>query len=127
MSIINKLIEIEDAPGLVDLTFMNPPADKRLQDAMNEIEKSTDSNESSSPEKPHSASDADEIKRDLEISNEITQGLLERVKQPVNLDEKFISYDAMPKSLQRLIDAYNDLIKAKKEFDDSVQCLKSEL
>lgn len=63
------------------------------------------------------------LKQDLSASKQIVQSMIDRARQPVNTHEKFVSYDAMPTPLQRVVKAYIDAAAANKELDDAVKAL----
>lgn len=67
--------------------------------------------------------DFEELKQDLSTSKQIVQAMMDRARQPVNTHEKFVSYDAMPSPLQRVVKAYIEAAAANKELDEAVKAL----
>jgi len=65
----------------------------------------------------------EELREDLSTSKQIVQALLDRARQPVNKHEKFVSYDAMPSPLKRVVKAYIDAAAANTELDAAVKAL----
>jgi hypothetical protein len=65
----------------------------------------------------------EELKQDLSTSKQIVQAMMDRARQPVNTHEKFVSYDAMPTPLQRVVKAYIDAAAANTELDAAVKAL----
>jgi hypothetical protein len=62
-----------------------------------------------------------ELKRDIEASKKVVQSLVDRLNEPVKPDEKYISFDAMPPPLKRVIEAYIALDAAQKELDKALK------
>lgn len=77
----------------------------------------------SSIKKIESKNEFNETKELIDVSKKVVESIYEQIRQPLNLKEQFISYDAMPTELQRFIKAYQGLIEAKKELTDALQCI----
>lgn len=68
----------------------------------------------------------DELRQDIDASKRVVQSMIERIKNPPNLQEKFISFDAMPASLQRVVNAYIAASDANRELDEAIKALAAE-
>lgn len=68
----------------------------------------------------------DELRQDIDASKRVIQSMVERIKNPPNMQEKFISYDAMPPSLQRVVNAYIAASDANRELDEAIKALAAE-
>lgn len=69
------------------------------------------------------ARDREELKNDLASSRQFLQAMVDRLRQPVNPDEKYVSYDAMPPPLQRIVKAYIDAEAANRELEEAIKAL----
>jgi hypothetical protein len=67
-----------------------------------------------------------EIREDLNVSKQVVQSLVELIRNPPNMKEKYISYDAMPAALQRVVKAYTDAAEANRELDEAIKALAAE-
>jgi hypothetical protein len=67
----------------------------------------------------------DEIREDISASRQVLQAMAERMRNPPDLAEKYVSFDAMPAPLQRVVKAYIDADAANKELDSAIAALKS--
>jgi hypothetical protein len=65
----------------------------------------------------------EELKNDLASSRQFLQAMVDRLRSPVNPDEKYVSYDAMPPPLQRIVKAYIDAEAANRELEDAIKAL----
>ena len=65
-----------------------------------------------------------EIKQDISTSKQIVESMLARMREPVNPDEKYISYDSMPAPLQRVVKAYIDVGAANNELAEAIKGLQ---
>lgn len=65
-----------------------------------------------------------EMKELISASKQVVQSMVKRAREPVNPDEKYVSYDAMPAPLQHVIKAYIDASEANKKLDEAVKALK---
>lgn len=68
----------------------------------------------------------EEVRQDLDAAHKFLQEMFERVENPPNPQEKYISFDAMPTPLQRVVKAYADAAAANKELAEAISALKSE-
>lgn len=68
----------------------------------------------------------EELRQDLNSSKQVVQDMIERLRNPPNLQEKFISFDAMPASLQRVVSAYIAASDANRELDEAIKALAAE-
>lgn len=68
----------------------------------------------------------EELRQDIDCSKKVVQSLVERMLNPPNLQEKFISYDAMPPALQRVVNAYIAASDANRELDEAIKALAAE-
>ncbi len=108
-------IDIEVSPGLKVPKHL-------IEDAVNQT---------SSPaieeviEKRHKrmVRDAAELKADLAAGQKVLQEMAKRLTNPVNLDEKYVSFDAMPAPVQRLVKAYMEAEAANLELNEAIQAL----
>jgi len=67
----------------------------------------------------------DEIREDISASRQVLQAMAERLRNPPDLQEKYVSFDAMPSPLQRVVKAYIDADAANRELDAAIAALKS--
>lgn len=65
----------------------------------------------------------EELKNDLASSRQFLQAMVDRLRSPVNPDEKYVSYDAMPPPLKRIVKAYIDAEAANRELEDAIKAL----
>lgn len=65
----------------------------------------------------------EEIKNDLNASRQFLQAMVDRFRQPINPNEKYVSYDAMPAPLQRIVRAYIDAEAANRELEEAIKAL----
>jgi len=73
----------------------------------------------------HAATKArEELRQDIEKSREVVQAMMDRVRNPPNMKEKYISFDALPAPLQRVMTAYTAAAEANKELEDALAALK---
>lgn len=64
---------------------------------------------------------ARDIKQDIDAGRKVVQELIStKAELPREPEEKFISFDAMPAPLKRIVKAYMDLEAAQKELDAAV-------
>ncbi len=108
-------IDVEVAPGLtVPKHLIEAAVNQTSSPAIEEV-----------IEKRHKrmARDAAELKADLAAGQKVLQEMAERLSSPVNLDEKYVSYDAMPAPVQRLVKAYIDAEAANLELNEAIQAL----
>lgn len=68
---------------------------------------------------------AEELRADMRASQQVIQAMIERACQPLKLDEKYVSYDAMPEPLQRVVAAYIAVSDAHKELDEAIRALQA--
>ena len=66
-----------------------------------------------------------EVKEDLEISKRVVQEMVERMRTPLNMQEKYVSLDAMPEPLKRVVKAYAELDSAKTELAAAIAGLNA--
>jgi len=69
----------------------------------------------------------EELRTEINTSRQIVQSILDRMRDPVKFNEKFVSYDTMPSPLQRVIKAYIDAAAANKELNEAVAALQKDL
>ena len=69
----------------------------------------------------------EELRQELDASRQIVQSMLDRMRDPLKFDEKFVSFDTMPTPLQRVIKAYIDAAAANKELNEAVAALQKDL
>lgn len=69
----------------------------------------------------------EELKQDITASREIVFAMLQRMRDPVKYEEKFVSYDTMPAPLQRVIKAYIEAEAANRELNEAVSALSKDL
>ncbi len=67
------------------------------------------------------AKDHDELRQDISTSRQIVQSMIDRVRNPAKFDEKYVSYDSMPKPIQRIVKAYMDVDAANKELEEAIK------
>jgi len=68
----------------------------------------------------------EEVKKDLKASKKFVQEMFERANNPPNTKEKYVSFDAMSPSLQRVVKAYTAATEANKELDEAIKALAAE-
>jgi len=68
-----------------------------------------------------------ELREDLDKSRDIVLQMINRMREPLKYDEKFISFDTMPAPLQRVIKAYIDVEAANRELAEAVASLGKDL
>lgn len=68
----------------------------------------------------------EELRQDINTSKQVVQSIIDRLRNPPNLQEKFISYDAMPPLLQRVVNAYIAASDANRELDEAIKALAAE-
>ena len=66
----------------------------------------------------------EEVQKDIDISKEVINSMNERRREPVNPQEKYVSFDAMPTPLQRVVTAFAAASEANKELDAALAELK---
>lgn len=64
-----------------------------------------------------------EIRDDIKASQTLVQTMVERLRDPAKFDEKYVSYDQMPKPLQRVVAAYIAVNEANKELEEAIKAL----
>jgi len=69
----------------------------------------------------------EELKQDITASREIVFAMLQRMREPLKYEEKFVSYDTMPAPLQRVIKAYIEAEAANRELNEAVAALSKDL
>jgi len=69
----------------------------------------------------------EELRNEIDTSRQIVQSMLDRMREPLRYDEKFVSYDTMPGPLQRVVKAYIDAAAANKELNEAVAALQKDL
>lgn len=69
------------------------------------------------------ARDRAELRADISASQAVLNEMYDRLRNPPNLSEKYVSYDSMPVPLQRVVKAYIDAAAANKELDDAIKAL----
>jgi hypothetical protein len=69
----------------------------------------------------------EELKQDITASREIVFAMLQRMRDPIKYEEKFVSYDTMPSPLQRVIKAYIEAEAANRELNEAVAALSKDL
>lgn len=65
------------------------------------------------------------IKEDITASRQIIAAMVERLKNPPNMQERYVSYDSMPAPLQRVVKAYIDAAAANEELDAAIKALRA--
>jgi hypothetical protein len=68
-----------------------------------------------------------ELRRDIDNSRQFVIGMLQRMREPMKYDEKFVSYDTMPGPLQRVVKAYVEAEEANRNLADAVAALAKDL
>jgi hypothetical protein len=64
-----------------------------------------------------------EIREDISSSQKFVQEMVDRMRNPGRYDEKYVSYDQMPKPLQRVVAAYIAVNEANKELEEAIKAL----
>lgn len=67
------------------------------------------------------------IKEEIEVSKQIVQSMLDKRRNPPNMQEKYVSFDAMPAPLQRVVSAYMAVTEANKELELALGALKKDV
>lgn len=67
----------------------------------------------------------EEVRKDLNASKKFVKEMFDRLNNPPNMKEKYISFDAMPKPLQRVVKAYSAAAEANKELEEAIKALAS--
>lgn len=68
----------------------------------------------------------EELRQDINASKQVVQEMIERIKNPPNMKERYISFDAMPTALQRVVRAYIAVSEANRELDEAIKALATE-
>ena len=64
-----------------------------------------------------------QIRQEIEVSKQVVQGLVELARASFNPMETYVSYDAMPVPLQRVIKAYAAREEANRELAEAIKAL----
>jgi hypothetical protein len=67
----------------------------------------------------------EDIRQDIKASRSVIQEMMERLRTPVDMQEKYVSYDSMPAPLKRVVKAYIDVEEANKELTEAIKALGS--
>ncbi len=65
-----------------------------------------------------------ELKQDISASHKFVQEMFDRMRNPMKYDEKYVSFDQMPKPLQRVVNAYMAVSDANKELEEAIKALQ---
>jgi len=112
---------VEVAPGimvsqhLIDEAVKTTSGDQALaDDYVDQIERQAEAR----------ARDRAELKADISASQQVVKEMFERLRNPLDPREKYVSYDSMPAPLQRVVKAYIDASAANAELDEAVKALQ---
>ena len=119
---LSKSDVVEVAPGVMVSQHLIDEAVRHTSHS-GEDEESEEYSEEIEKEQIAKQKQFEELKQDLSTSKQIVQAMMDRARQPVNTHEKFVSYDAMPSPLQRVVKAYIDAAAANAELDAAVKAL----
>lgn len=67
----------------------------------------------------------DQLRADIDAGKQVIREMMERAKVPLNLQERYVSYDVMPVELQRVIRAYIGLDEARREFNEAIRAMQA--
>ena len=73
------------------------------------------------------AKDQAELREDIDKSREVVLAMVNRMREPMKYDEKFVSYDTMPGPLQRVVKAYIEAEEANRNLSEAVAALGKDL
>lgn len=125
-SVASKKSHVEVVPGvmvaqhLIDAAVESTVAfDARTEEVIQEAER----------QQVRKQKDLAELRTDIDNSSKFVKEMFDRMRNPAKYDEKFISYDQMPKPLQRVVNAYMAVNEANRELEEAIKgisALKSE-
>lgn len=73
------------------------------------------------------AKESAELREDIDKSREVVLAMVQRLRDPLKYEEKFVSFDTMPTPLQRVIKAYIEAEAANRELNEAVTALSKDL
>lgn len=121
--------QVEIIPGIMVSQVLIDEAVRRTTTPYSLLPSSTEEalEEARERDRERRAKESAELREDIDKSREVVFAMVQRMRDPLKYDEKFISYDTMPPPLQRVVKAYIDAEAANRELNEAVASLSKDL